>query len=103
MKTIMIVNDKANLLDEIRSCLESDDFRVVIANNSREALEQMEEKKEENVSLILIDTFMPGSNEPALFSVKPTSRMNVETYKMDDFLQKPFSKEQLLDFVKNRI
>ena len=103
MKTIMIVNDEPNLIEEIKSYLESDDINVITANNNREALEQMEKSKEEKLSLILIETFMPGSYEPALFSVKPSSRMDVDAHKIEDFLQKPFSKKQLIDFVKSRI
>lgn len=101
MKTVMIVDDEPDVLKTVKSCLESDDFEVVTATSSREALEIMDEDKEENFGLILIDTFIPGSNKSALFSMKPRSKM--DTSKMEDFLQKPFTKEQLLDFVKRRI
>ena len=100
MKTVMIVDDETNVLETVKSCLESDDFEVVTATNSREALEIMNEE-EENFGLILIDTLMPGSNKSALFSMKPRSKM--DTSKIEDFLQKPFTKEQLLDFVKRKI
>jgi len=100
MKTVMIVDDETNVLETVKSCLESDDFEVVTATNSREALEIMNEE-EENFGLILIDTLMPDSNKSALFSMKPRSKM--DTSKIEDFLQKPFTKEQLLDFVKRKI
>jgi DNA-binding NtrC family response regulator len=96
----MIVDDEPDVLNAVKSCLESDDFEVVTATNSREALEIMNEE-EENFGLILIDTRIPDSDKSALFSMKPKSEM--DTSKLEDFLQKPFTKEQLLDFVKRRI
>ena len=103
MKTIMVVDDETSILEEVKSCLEKDDFEVVTVNSSRKALELMEDDKEENFGLILIDTSMPNSNAPAFFSMKPKSKKNIDTSKEEDFLQKPFTKEQLLDFVKNKI
>lgn len=102
MKTIMVVDDEASILDEVKSCLEEDEFEVITASNSRKALELMNED-EEDFGLILIDTSMPGSKKPAFFSMKPKSKSNIDTSKEDDFLQKPFTKEQLLDFVKSKV
>jgi len=84
MKTIMVVDDEASILEEVKSCLEEDDFEVVTVNSSRKALELMEDDKE-------------------FFSMKPKAKKNIDTSKEEDFLQKPFTKEQLLDFVKNKI
>lgn len=102
MKTIMVVDDEASILDEVKSCLEEDEFEVVTASNSRKALELMNED-EEDFGLILIDTLMPDSKKPAFFSMKPKSKSNIDTSKAEDFLQKPFTKEQLLDFVKSKM
>jgi len=101
MKTIMVVDDETNILEEVKACLEEDDFKVVTVDNSRKAFEIMDE--EEKFGLILIDTFMPNSNKPAFFSMKPGSKKNIDTSNEDDFLQKPFTREQLLDFVKRKI
>jgi DNA-binding NtrC family response regulator len=103
MKTIMIVDDEENMVKKMKSYLENDDFEVVTASNNREALEQIDETKEGNVNLILVDTNMPLDNKPAFFSMKPTSKMNIDTNNTKDFLEKPFTKEQLLSFVKNKI
>jgi DNA-binding response OmpR family regulator len=103
MKTIMVVDNETSILDEIKLCLEEDDFEVVTVDNNREALKLMENDKEENYSLILIDTSMPDSKKPAFFSMKPKSKKNIDTSKEEDFLQKPFTKEELLDFVKRKI
>ena len=103
MKTIMVVDDESNILEEVRLCLEEDDFEVVTADSNRKALELMEEDKDENFGLILINTSMPDSKEPAFFSMRPESKSNIDTSKKEDFLQKPFTKEQLIDFVKSKM
>lgn len=96
----MIVDDESDVIEKVKSCLEEDDFEVVTASNSREALELLTEDKEDNFGLILIDTLMPGTGKSALFSMTPKSKM--DTSKIENFLQKPFTKEQLLDFVKSK-
>ena len=103
MKTIMIVDDEPDILEKVRSCLEYDEFDVVTVVDSRKALELLEGNKEESFGLILIDTPMPGTKKSALFSMKPGSKMDVKAGDVDDFLQKPFTDEQLLDFVKKRV
>ena len=103
MKTIMVVDDETSILDQVKSCLEEDDFEVITVDNSRKALELMEDDKEENFGLILIDTSMPDSKKPAFFSMKPKSKKDIDTSREEDFLQKPFTKEQLVEFVKRKI
>ena len=103
MKTIMVVDDETSVLDEIKSCLEDGEFEVVTVDNNRKALELMEDDKEDDYGLILIDTSMPDTKTPALFSMRPNSKKSIDTSKAEDFLQKPFSKEQLLEFVKRKI
>lgn len=95
----MIVDDEVDVLEKVKSFLESDEVDVVTANNSRQALELME--KEGTFDLILIGTPMPCSDKTALFPMKPNSKLT--TGETDTFLQKPFTKEQLVNFVKERI
>ena len=52
IKTIMIVDDEADVLEKVKSFLENDEIDVVIAKDSRQALELMDE---ENFDLILMD------------------------------------------------
>ena len=99
----MIVNNEPKFLEEIKSYLDKDVFTVLTADNNREALKRIENMNEEIVNLILINTNIPNSNESALFSVKPNSRMRLDSYKNKDFLKKPFTKEQLIDFVNSKI
>ena len=103
MKSIMIIDDEKDLLEEIRTCLKDDEYQIITANNSREAIELMEQEKEEDFGLILINTSMPDSNTPALFSMKPKTKKDIDTSNVEDFLQKPFTKEQLLKFVKTKM
>jgi len=103
MKTIMIVDDEENILKKMKSFLENDDFEVLTVSNNREALEQIDETKKGNLNLILVNTNRPSDNKPAFFSIKPTSKMNIDTDNTEDFLQKPFTKQQLLSFVRNKI
>jgi len=103
MKTIMVVDDETSVLDQVKLHLEEDDFEVITVDNNRKALELMERDKEDKYGLILIDTSLPNSKTPAFFSMKPKSKMNVDTSKKEDFLQKPFTKEQLLNFVKSKL
>lgn len=103
MKTIMIIDDKTNIIEEVKESLEQEDFELITAENNRKALELIEEDKENKYGLILIDTSMPDTKTPAFFSIKPKSNKNIDTSKKEDFLQKPFTKEQLLNFIKSKI
>ena len=103
MKTIMIVDDETSILEEVKKSLEQDDFKVITAENNRKALELIEEDNEDKYGLILIGTSMPDTKIPAFFSMKPRTKKNIDTSKKEDFLQKPFTKEQLLDFVRRKI
>ena len=103
MKTIMVIDDETDVLEKVKSSLENDDFEVVIASDSRQALELMAVNKEEDYGLILIDTLLPGTKKSAFFSMRPKSKMHIDVSKLEDFLQKPFTEEQLLTFVKSKL
>ncbi len=98
----MIVDKEKNILEEVKNILEND-FNVVTAENSRKAFEIMDFQKEKDFGLILIDSLIPDTDTPALFSMRPDKRKNIDTTKKEDFLKKPFTKEQLMDFVKKKI
>jgi len=99
----MIVDDEISTLENIKSCLKQEDFEVITVDNNRKAFEIMENDKENNFSLILISTRFPDSNIPAFFSMKPKSKRNIDTSTEENFLKKPFTKEELLDFIKRKI
>jgi len=99
----MVIDDEIDVLKEVKSSLQNDDFKVTTVSDSRKALELMTDDKEEDFGLILIDTFLPGTNKSALFSMKPRSKMHIDVSKKEDFLQKPFTKQELLDFVRSKV
>lgn len=103
MRTIMVIDDEINILEEVKSCLKEEDLKVVTVDNNRKAFELIEEDSEDNISLILIDTSFPDSNIPAFFSMKPSSKRNIDTSREEDFLKKPFTKKQLIDFIMKKI
>lgn len=103
MKTIMVVDNELNILNEVKACLEEDNFQVVTVDNNREALELIEADDEDNYGLILINSSMPDTKIPAFFSMKPRIKKNIDISRNEDFLQKPFTKNQLLDFVKDKL
>lgn len=103
MKTIMVVDDEENILEEVKKSLEEEDFEVLTVENTRKALEIIDEDKENKIELILIDTKLPDSNVPAFFSINPKLKTNIEIDKEENFLKKPFTKEQLIEFVRKKI
>ena len=96
----MIVDDEKDILDKARLFLQDDDFNIITAKDSREALELLT-NKEDLYDLVLIDTPLPCSNKTALFSMNPRSKL--DTSGVEKFLEKPFSKEQLVKFVKEKV
>lgn len=103
MKTIMVVDDETNILQEIKTNLMDDNIQVIGVSDSREALELMRDDKEDKYGLILIDTLLPGTNKTALFSMKPKSKIHMDVNKDEDFLQKPFTIDELKNFVKRKL
>ncbi len=102
IKTIMGVDEEEVVLDQVKSYLESEDVLVVTATDSRQALSQLFRENEETFDLILVNTRMPGSTDAlALFSLKPTLKKLPSI--RDDFLEKPFTKDQLLEFIKRNL
>lgn len=102
IKTIMIVDEETDFLKQVKATLENDDYKVVTAHNSREALDRLEDENEETFDLILVNTRMPGSKwTTAFFSMRPPLKKLPGG--IENFLQKPFTKEELVEFVKEKI
>ena len=100
MKTVMVV-DKDNILcEQIKEILKEDDVDVISASSNRKAIEMLEELPKEQVTLLLIETILPGSSDAALFSLQPSISMKQDDSNLENFLQKPFTKDQLRDFIK---
>ncbi len=101
MKTVMIIDDELHVLREVKSFLEND-FNVITVDSNRKALEEIE-KCNKDLGLILIDSNIPDTEIPAFFSMKPDIDKKIDTTKTDDFLIKPFTRNQLVEFVKNKV
>ena len=98
----MIVDEEVEFLEHVKTVLEKEDVEVITARNSREALEHLKEENEETFDLILVNTRMPGSTlTNALFSMRPALKKLPGG--IENFLQKPFTREEFVDFVKEKI
>jgi CheY-like chemotaxis protein len=98
----MIVDEEDDFLNHVKTVLEKEDVEVVTARNSREALERLKGENEETFDLILVNTRMPGSVlTNALFCMRPPLKKLPGV--IENFLQRPFTKEELVEFVKEKI
>ena len=57
MSRIMIVDDEPDIIESVKTILETEGYEVVGANSGDECLKKLEK---ESVDLILMDFFMPG-------------------------------------------
>jgi CheY-like chemotaxis protein len=102
IKTIMVVDEEEDFLNTVKTVLEKENVSVVTVRNSREALQRLEEDNEETFDLILVNTRMPGSLlTAALFSMRPALKKLPAG--IDNFLQRPFTREELVEFVREKI
>jgi len=99
IKTIMVIDEKTEILSQVKSYLEKDEFTIITADNNRQAIKLMD--KEKTIDLILVTTSLPAIDKTAFFSMKPSARFFTEG--SDNFLQKPFTKKQLVDFINEKI
>lgn len=118
MKKILLVEDEIELRDNIRLLLESEGYKVTLAENGLDALKVIEK---DNPDLIISDIMMPFMNGYELFdTVKEDLKTKIIPFIFltaksdkhsirygmnlgaDDYLTKPFTQEDLLQSVKTR-
>lgn len=112
LKTIMIVDDEQDIVDTVKGVLEPRGYQVITAINGDECLKMIKETKPD---LILMDIMMPGTpvkeivpkidkdiNIAYLSVVRPSDaeREGLHFDNVVDFIQKPFSVNELLQKVK---
>ncbi len=118
-KNIMIVEDEQAFHDLYTMMLEGTGYEIVRAYDGDEALSKLEEKKPDLIILDILldlvtgDTFflyIKGMPEYADIPVIVASSFSPKAYKnlkeMDPdlvFLEKPFTKEKLIDEIKAKI
>jgi CheY-like chemotaxis protein len=58
VKTVMIIDDEQDLLEMLRTLLESNGYKTMSASNGKDALDMLK-KVEQKPDLVLVDMFMP--------------------------------------------
>ncbi|MHA1269363.1 MAG: response regulator [Candidatus Helarchaeota archaeon] len=119
---ILIIDDEADFLYNVKLFLESNDFDVITASNGIEALKILNNKKYGVPNIIICDIVMPEMDGyeffenisknsrwnkiPFIFLTNKTSIEDIRFGKMlgvDDYLTKPVNEEDLLVSIKGRI
>lgn len=106
METILIVEDNIDIHNFIKEVLEKKKYKVLDAYSGTEALMLIEK---ENINLILLDLMLPGLNGEEIIKkiknipiivisakISPEDKVNVLLNGANDYITKPFNKEELL-------
>jgi len=117
MKTILLIEDNKEILENLTEYLEMEGYKILFANSGRKGVELA---KEFQPDLIICDVIMPEMNGlevlqlildsdvtskiPFIFSSSKSEKIDRETalrLGADEYLIKPFELETLLKSVKN--
>ncbi|HEY9187268.1 MAG TPA: response regulator [Ignavibacteria bacterium] len=118
--SILIVDDEPLILDVVQEMLSIEGFNIILANSAEEALELLDGGVKPN--LIISDINMPGMNGFDFFEeVQKRPQLNVLPFiflsalydqpivahgkelGVDDYLMKPFTREELLATIKGKL
>ncbi len=110
--SVLVVDDSRTARSMVRLCLESQLFRVLEAEDGHQALEQI--ARNDSISMVITDYNMPGMDgfeltralrkkhtkeELAVIAVSSSSKPEISSrflkYGANDFLAKPYTKEEL--------
>ncbi|MCL5265058.1 MAG: response regulator [Chloroflexi bacterium] len=111
---VLVVDDDATIVDFVTLFLESEGFAVGKASNGEEAIERV---KRDRPDLVLLDVMMPVmdgviccqtlKNDPStqhlpvvMMSAQENLRGRMLTLGADDYLEKPFDVDTLLDIIE---
>jgi len=95
----MVVDEEVDVVKQLKSYLENDEYEIIDVKNRREAINRMETDK--IIDLMLINTSKYSNDTNAFFSIKPKTKTDIDD--VDNYLKKPFTKEQLIKFVNDKI
>ncbi len=114
-KKVLIVDDEPDTLELVKLVLESGGFKTILASNGMEALRVLDSIKPD---LVLLDIMMPDMDGwevfrkmKAKYSTLPIAiltakaqnfdkLMGLHVLKADDYITKPFGKNELIGRVK---
>lgn len=116
-KTIMVIDDDQDLRESIIEILEDNDFTVIGCESAEDALQKI---KIENPHLIIVDNMMPGmggmafiplvkNQYPSILIIMITAFSTVDNAVAvmksgaDDYLAKPFRRDELLVAVRRHL
>jgi CheY-like chemotaxis protein len=120
-KTVMIVDDEADVLLSISQILEANNYRTIKARDGQECLEKLREEKPD---VLLLDIMMPGlTSKEILRAIEKDSRLArmkiifltaihsleaeeeglLASKQIVDFIEKPFSVSRMLDAIEKAI
>jgi two-component SAPR family response regulator len=97
----MVVDNESKTIDIIKSFLDEEKTNIVPAANNREALEFLENNKENNFDLILVETNNYENSKKGFVSLNTKLKFDIGDDKR--FLEKPFTKEQFNKFLNENI
>ncbi len=119
MKTILLIEDNLEILENLKEFLELEGFKTLATNNGKKGVSLAMEFIPD---LIICDVLMPEMNGhtvlkkllskpetaeiPFIFSSALSESIDVEdalNNGADDYLNKPFELEQLLNIVRSRL
>ncbi len=120
-KTVMIVDDEADVLLSVAQILEANNYRTIKARDGQECLDKL---KEEKPDVLLLDIMMPGlTSKEILRAIEKDSRLArmkiifltaihsleaeeeglLASKQIVDFIEKPFSVRRMLDAIEKAI
>ncbi len=117
-KKILIIDDEPDTLELVKLVLESGGFKTVLARSGKEALNELDASKPD---LVLLDIMMPDMDGWEVFrkikekySTLPIAiltakaqnfdkLLGLHVLKADDYITKPFGKNELIGRVKKLI
>ena len=101
MKTIMIVDEEPEISHQLQSYINQEEITIKTVSSSRKALDTINE--DESISLLLINTKLPDKESMGYFSITPDSKLITDISDENNFLIKPFSKEEFLNFINKSL
>jgi CheY-like chemotaxis protein len=120
-KTVMIVDDEADVLLSVAQILEANNYRTIKARDGQECLDKLREEKPD---VLLLDIMMPGlTSKEVLRAIEKDSRLArmkiifltaihsleaeeeglLASKQIVDFIEKPFSVRRMLDAIEKAI